>query len=368
MVSYDLRAIVILSLACGFMGCTNEQAVAPSIPMFAQTTQTNQSAFVEVPFDGEVTLPADHGAHDEYQLEWWYITSVLENEAGTLYPFQFTLFRIGLDTPKENVEQWSDNTLWLGHASLHTPQGHYFEERFARGQVGNAGVKVSPFTAYIDDWLWQSDSEKLAPSIFNIQFESGPNLTLSLSDNGGYIKHQETGVSIKSANKQVLSYYYSAPFLKLEGTLSQSDESQHVNGNAWFDHEWSTELVGNQVTGWDWFSIHLNDGSKLMVFRLHSVDNTPFVNGTLITRDGEQIRLSGANTELTILNTERIFDSEHPVSWQLAIADYDIDVTIEPIYKKQYNEGVLGYYEGGILVSGSHGGNGFLELTGYVNP
>ena len=31
-------------------------------------------------------FPADHGAHPDYRIEWWYLTANLEDLAGVQYP------------------------------------------------------------------------------------------------------------------------------------------------------------------------------------------------------------------------------------------------------------------------------------------
>ena len=358
--AFALTAIIVFLAAC------SETAVAPTQSLFSDTTSVDPDHYKRVPLIGQVDLPYDHQSHPEYQLEWWYLTSVMQDNQGNRYPFQFTLFRVGLT--QSDTSLWHDNQLWIGHASLHTPRGHFFEERFARGMVGNASVKPNPFEAYIDDWQWTAQRQQLTPSTLDLQFNQGPKLRLQIDNSGPYIKHQHSGVSIKSSDGEVRSFYYSAPFLSLTGDIQFSEKQTTVNGQGWFDHEWSTELVDNHVSGWDWFSLHLDNGEKLMVFRLHSTHGEPHINGTFISANGEQIQLDKHNIQLQINKTERIDGRKHPVEWHISMPSKRLDIDVKPLYPKQYNEGVLGYYEGGIEVSGSHSGYGFLELTGYATP
>jgi predicted secreted hydrolase len=44
--------------------------------------------------------------------------------------------------------------------------------------------------------------------------------------------------------------------------------AQPVTGQAWLDHEWSSELLPEGAQGWDWIGLNLDDGSGLMAFRL----------------------------------------------------------------------------------------------------
>ena len=48
-----------------------------------------------------------------------------------------------------------------------------------------------------------------------------------------------------------------------------------------------------------------------------------------------------------------------------ALADKKIDLTISTLKDKQWNNAAVPYYEGMVKIEGSHGGVGFLELTGY---
>ena len=61
-----------------------------------------------------------------------------------------------------------------------------------------------------------------------------------------------------------------------------------VSGDAWMDREWSTSALGAGVEGWDWFTVQLEDGRDLMMYRLRRRDGTadPFSAGTLVAADG----------------------------------------------------------------------------------
>src|SRR5580693_164383 len=43
-------------------------------------------------------------------------------------------------------------------------------------------------------------------------------------------------------------------------------------GQAWMDREWSSQPLAADQTGWDWLSLHLNNGEKLMLYRLRQTD------------------------------------------------------------------------------------------------
>src|SRR5207302_100635 len=80
-----------------------------------------------------------------------------------------------------------------------------------------------------------------------------------LQGDGGYSKKSERGQA---------SYYYSQPYFKVAGSITIDDKPAQVTGRAWMDREWSSQPLTSDQTGWDWLSLHLNEGEKLMLFRL----------------------------------------------------------------------------------------------------
>ena len=101
---------------------------------------------------------------------------------------------------------------------------------------------------------------------------------------GPLVLHGDDGYSVKSAAGQA-SYYYSQPFYTVEGTLDLPDGPVAVTGQAWLDREWSSQPLASDQTGWDWFSIVLDDGHRLMGFQLRG--SQTFTAGTWITPGGQ---------------------------------------------------------------------------------
>ena len=81
----------------------------------------------------------------------------------------------------------------------------------------------------------------------------------------------DAGYSRKSDRGQA-SYYYSQPWFNATGRLIIDDQPVEVTGLAWMDREWSSQPLAPDQTGWDWFSLHLNSGEKLMLYRLRQKD------------------------------------------------------------------------------------------------
>ena len=102
----------------------------------------------------ELSFPRDHGPHPDFRIEWWYLTANLKDENGADYGLQWTLFRSALRP--EAGEGWSASQTWMAHAAVTADNSHFSTERFARGGIGQAGVRAEPFSAWIDDWRMTS--------------------------------------------------------------------------------------------------------------------------------------------------------------------------------------------------------------------
>ena len=109
--------------------------------------------------------------------------------------------------------------------------------------------------------------------------------TLDLAADAPIALQGEAGFSRKSDAGQA-SHYYSQPFFKADGVLSLNGREMKVVGRAWMDHEWSSQPLAPDQKGWDWFSLHLAGGEKLMLFRLRSATAAPFLSGNWIAPGG----------------------------------------------------------------------------------
>ena len=304
-------------------------------------------------------FPADHGAHPDYRIEWWYLTANMTGPDGTPYGLQWTLFRSAL--APEAGDGWTAPQLWMGHAAVTTPTAHHVTERIARGGIGQAGVTADPFEAWIDDWRlsgdWQGDMRMSA---------SGPDFAydVTLTSTGPLIFQGDGGYSVKSADGQA-SYYYSAPFLDLAGTLTLPDGEVAVTGSAWIDREWSSQPLSENQSGWDWFSLSFDSSDKMMGFRLRQTDDTFYTSATWITAEGEAVPFGDGAFSATPLATHDTAGGEVPVRWQVTLPERGVDVTVTALNPDAWMTTTVPYWEGPVTVEGSHAGIGYLEMTGY---
>ena len=352
--------------------------------------------------DYRMSFPQDHGTHDQFDIEWWYLTANLQDEAGDPYGLQWTLFRFKNPRPSSSQaeannsssslknspvtlnestvsldKKWHNDQIYMAHASIHSLDTHWFSEKFARGGVGNAGLTALPLNLFIDDWQWlNSDGDTgLFPSTltFSATDTSKPNAeasaTFTLNQTGPLVQHGDNGFSVKS-NSGHASHYYSAPFISIEGELTQAIDTVttapiKLKGQAWFDQEWTSQLLDTGTQGWDWLSLHLDDGNKIMAFRMRLKNQDDYVTGSYITSTGEQITLQPGDLTLQPVSVKKVDGRQLPLIWKLIIPSKKIDLTISTLKDKQWNNAAVPYYEGMVKIEGSHGGVGFLELTGY---
>ena len=434
--------LVLVAVCFTLSACTENpkdenETLGTSTPNGFFGNMQSSDSFTPVQRDYIVELPRDHKSHPNFQLEWWYLTFVLSAEDGQEFGLQYTLFRFNteLDAPqstKANAENsaevnannhiaknWSNGQQWMGHASLHTAEQHYFEERFASGGVGNAYVNQQPFTTVIDDWVWKAaqaevqtgaESKAMFPSLLKVAFGqssthqpvkingkipapaadslselndtpgvSAVKVSLNLDTYGPFIKQGDNGYSKKTQDERLRSYYYSQPFINAKGTLNIEGNSVRVTGKGWFDHEWTSHLANSEAMGWDWFSLHLDDGNKLMAFRMHAMNENMknskskhseiFTTASYIAENGTKETIDQANVSITPMAYETINEGgvprAVPTIWRIQIPIKDIDVTVKPFKENQWNNSLFPYYEGRVEIKGSHSGSGFMELTGY---
>ena len=182
-----------------------------------------------------------------------------------------------------------------------------------------------------------------------------------------------SGVSQKGPAPQAASYYYSLPHLRVAGSISRGGRQDRVTGEAWFDHEWSSEYLDSQASGWDWIGINFDDGAALMAFRIRDLQgNARWAGGTLRGADGTVQVLEPADVEF---RAERRWTSPrklritYPVQWHIRAGPREFDLV--PLLDDQENDTRLStgaiYWEGAVRAdtAGRVAGRGYLELTGY---
>lgn len=334
-------------------------AVSPALPQGFAGLGTEATGFAIPERGHNLSFPADHGPHPAFRIEWWYLTANLTGPDGTDYGIQWTLFRSAL--APFDAEGWASPQIWLANAALTTPSAHFAAEKLARGGTGQAGVTAAPFAAWIDDWRMEGDTPAgLTLTARTPEFA----YDLALRATGPLVLQGDHGFSVKSPQGQA-SYYYSQPFYQIGGTLTLPEGEIQVIGEGWLDREWSSQPLSETQDGWDWISLHLDGGAKLMGFRLRDRDGPPFTSATWIAPDGTPTPYGNGALSMTPLGTTEINGARIPTSWQIELPAQSLSARIEAINPQAWMPLSFPYWEGPVRISGSHGGRGYLEMTGY---
>jgi predicted secreted hydrolase len=321
--------------------------------------------FARVVPGAALQFPRDHGPHPGFRIEWWYLTANLEGDDNAAYGVQWTLFRQAAQ-PGPQRDGFDSQQVWMAHAAATSAAAHRFSERFARGGVGQADVEASPFHAFIDAWEMRAsadaDPRRLAPLSVSAAAKDFA-YTLELAATRPLILQGDNGYSRKSDRGQA-SYYYSQPFFTAQGDLTLDGRRVTVRGPAWLDREWSSQPLAADQNGWDWFSLHLADDVKLMLFRLRHADGRHFYSGNWIDRDGSH-PLPSDGIALTPQAASRVAGRDIPTAWRVSVAARGLTIETTPLNAGSYMATRFPYWEGPIRFRGSHDGVGYLEMTGY---
>ena len=324
------------------------------------------AGFAEVVPGKPLSFPADHGAHPGYRIEWWYVTANLTDASGARYGVQWTLFRQAL-SPGAEQEGWANQQVWMGHAALTSAGSHRFAETLARGGIGQAGVVAEPFKAWIDDWSFASVDAAGRGTLESASLSAkgvGFSYALTLTSPQAPVLQGDHGYSRKSERGQA-SYYYSQPFFKVAGTLTLDGRAIAVTGHAWMDREWSSQPLAKDQKGWDWFSLHLPGGEKLMLFQLRGEAGGSYRAGSWIGADGSVNSLASADIVLTPGPSRTVAGRSLPVTWKVEVKSRGLSIETVPLNAESWMGTVFPYWEGPVRFTGSHAGDGYLEMTGY---
>jgi predicted secreted hydrolase len=317
----------------------------------------------------KLRFPYDEGSHPDFRIEWWYVTGWLQDQGKPL-GFQVTFFRARPDLKHENPSRFAPRQILIAHAAVSDPaRGRLtHEQRAARAGFGLAEAAQGRVQVWIDGWRLLQTGSSYQAQVTAPEFS----LDLTLTATQPPLLQGDSGFSRKGPAPEAASYYYSIPHLKVGGTLARGGGARHVTGTAWMDHEWSSQYLEQEATGWDWIGINLDDGGALMAFRMRDRQGGHlWAGGSLRHRDGRLETFAPGNVRFT---PRRLWQSTrtgttYPVSWVVRAGDREIE--IEPLFDDQEHDtrastGTI-YWEGAAraLIGGKPAGSGYLELTGY---
>jgi predicted secreted hydrolase len=349
----------------------------------AAAVAETDGSFTRVEGPRPLRFPVDHGPHDDFQTEWWYYTGNLRAATGESFGYQLTFFRRALAPPDRQAERdsrWGAEQVFMAHFALTDVSGggHYSAERFARSAAGLAGAQATPFRVWLEDWAASgatAGQARLRASTTDPASGLDLSLDLRLTDLKGAVLQGDRGYSQKGPEPGNASIYYSLPRIDSVGEIRIGSRTFAVSGLSWMDHEYGTSALGPELTGWDWFSLQLSDGSEVMLYALRRIDGSrdSFSSGTLIAPDGSARALTSDEFSIQATGQWRSprTGGAYPAGWIVTVPRADLRLTVTPLLADQEMRTSLPYWEGAVRVSGTRSaqavtGNGYVELTGYA--
>jgi predicted secreted hydrolase len=353
--------LLLVSLCCSLV------QAAP--PVYAPVTPGRPLAF-----------PNDFGAHPDYRTEWWYVTGWLATPDGKPLGFQVTFFRSRGAADTANPSAFAPKQLIIGHAALSDPAvGHLVhDQRIAREGFGLAYARSGDTDVKLDDWTMRRQPD----GRYRVTVRSGQlSFDLLLRPTQPTLLQGQAGFSQKGSDPAHASYYYSEPQLAVEGTVARAgagagadaSAATRVRGTAWLDHEWSSQVLDTNATGWDWVGANLDDGAALMAFQIRAKDGSKlWAHAALRERDGRTTQYGAEQVGFAPQQrwTSPRTGASYPVAtvlstgatqWRLSPLQNDQELD------SRRSTGAV-YWEGAVRLErdGRPAGRGYLELTGYL--
>ncbi|MCM8595549.1 lipocalin-like domain-containing protein [Accumulibacter sp.] len=344
------------------------------LPGFARSAASDSPSagavvYAEVEPGRKLVFPRDHGAHPDFRTEWWYVTGALDEPADS--GFQLTFFRSRPGIAEELRSPIAARQIVFAHAALTLPGvGLRHAERAARAGLGS-GLSSEDCDVWLGPWrLRRLDSP--AGEFLRLQMNARDfAFDLTLAATRPLLLQGRDGYSRKDAAGDLASHYVSWPQLRVSGRLLYDGKGREASGKAWFDHEWSTRILGSGAVGWDWIGINLADGGALMAFRLRSASGAT-LHAHAAWRDaaGRLRQFDGPEVVFTPLRNWQSARSGASYPVEIGIRIGELGVRTVPIVDDQElsvnRPARVVYWEGLVRVEGSLSGRGYLELTGYA--
>lgn len=296
-----------------------------------------------------VRLPEDDAPHRD-AMEWWYYNSHLQAQDGREFTFHYVFFLVNSVVPY-TVSQVS--------LTDHQTGKHYVQQKQSPGNPSASSVQGFNFTLGAWTMGGSDGNDALKVSTPDFAFD------LKLTNPGPTVFQGGTGLlDFKQAGT---SYYYSRPRMKLDGTLTLGGKAFPVTGQSWFDHQWGN--FQTLMLGWDWFSLQLDDGADIMLYRLRDRTDSPVLFSGTYTKNGTT-RVLGEH-DFTVQPTRtwksKVTGIVYNTGWSLSIPSYHLDLQLNPIISDSEVDArsttLNTYWEGAVSLTGSHKGRGFVEIS-----
>src|SRR5262249_12547680 len=146
------------------------------------------------------------------------------------------------------------------------------------------------------------------------------------------------GVSQKAAGAGHASHYYSLTRLETSGNLRLGSATFTASGDSWMDHEFGTNQLTESQTGWDWFSIQLDNGTDIMIYRMRSRDGgDSYSSGTLVDENSKTYHLSWSEFAARSIRQWKSQNTGtlYPIEWMITLPAHHAELHLTPVLDNQ---------------------------------
>ena len=321
-----------------------------------------------------VSLPDDEARHC-YAAEWWYYTGLLTASDGREYGFEAVIFHTAPDifvaTPEGLPIALPVNT-YVAHFAI----TDVTDQTFTYDQVRT--VLPQPVVGegfHLTTSLLTLLGGEGRDHISGVMPDRSYELDLVLGADGEPVLHGQDGYVRYGTGGG--SFYYSRPWMTASGYLHDGDEVLPVSGKVWFDRQWGRD-VRNPFLKWVWFSLRLDDGTAIMLYRFLDGDTT-LDQGTLSTVGGTALILKP--DDFTIINdefwTSPDSGARYPVRWRVEIPAAGLRLDVNRALDNQeldtWPTTLNVYWEGLCWITGTRegepiSGHAYVEMTNLDTP
>jgi len=323
-----------------------------------------------------VCLPEDGAAHYWAQSEWWYYTGHLIAEDEREFGYELTFFK--RITNEDKVPDffisipafWLKDVGMLGHFAVTDLKNNRFKAEAIDDFIfNNSKADEKKYDVMIGDWTVREEHGK---HILCAEM-NGYKIELELEALKPVVFNGQDGIMNKGGSHS--NYYYSFTRMKTSGTLTVEGQPLMVKGISWMDHEYGTMKLLPWQSGWDWFSVQLDNNCELMIYLIRN-DKDKVIDirgGTFVLPNGKITWINDDDIEVKVLDYwygEKT-DSKYPALWEITIKSQNLKLDVNPMLAQQELDlKPMPYWEGSVKVNGTYNGQpvrgkGYVELVGY---
>ena len=317
-----------------------------------------------------INFPKDELAHDNI-VEWWYFNGNLEDEQGNKYSYMNCLFKT--NPQKINlpfVKKLPLKDYYFSHHLVSDIKNKKFESSIhpliliSKDSFSKENLFINyttlPVINYINFCIEKIDKLKYRLKTSSFDFILNSRKKPLLANKDGFL----------NPGTEYENYYYSLTNLETEGTININGNHIKVKGKSWMDHQWA-DTPYEKKTKWNWFSIQLDNNTQIMCYEITLKNKKKYLANLINSKS--QCKYTH---EVIITPVDKIWKSkktgaEYPLSWNIQIPSWKVDLNIEPMVENQEMLfSIINYWEGPINISGKIDntaitGKGFMELVGY---